>query len=117
MLVEDQANFRHLMTTLISRQPDLEVVAEAGSLTEVRKLADTVSLDVAVLDFGLPDGDGADLISELRRGNPGVKVLILSATLDPRNTAKARDAGADEIMDKFFPLDEVLRTVRRLAGA
>jgi DNA-binding NarL/FixJ family response regulator len=116
MLVEDQANFRRLMTTMLSRQADLELVGEAGSLTEARKLADTVSFDVAVLDFGLPDGDGADLIAELRRANPGVRVLILSASLDPRNFAKARDAGADEIMDKLFALDEVLGSVRRLAG-
>ena len=115
MLVEDQTDFRRLIIALLSRYPDLKVVAEAGSLTEARKLADTVSFDVAVLDFGLPDGDGADLIAELRRANPGVRVLILSASLDPRNVAKARDAGADEIMDKLFPLDEVLGSVRRLA--
>jgi DNA-binding NarL/FixJ family response regulator len=116
MLVEDQTDFRRLIIALLSRHPDLRVVAEAGSLAEARKLADTISVDVAVLDFGLPDGDGADLIAELRRANPGVRVLILSASLDPRNVAKARDAGADEIMDKLFPLDEVLGSVRRLAG-
>jgi DNA-binding NarL/FixJ family response regulator len=115
MLVDDQADFRRLMVTFLNRQPDLEVVAQAGSLTEARQLAETVSFDVAVLDLGLPDGDGADLIAELRRENPGVTVLILSASLDPASIEKARWAGADEIMDKLSSPNEVLGTVRRLA--
>ena len=103
MLVEDKTEFRQLMEILLSRQPDLEVVAQAGSLTETRELANSVSFDVAVLDLGLPDGDGGDLISELRAANPGAAVLILSASLDPTNIEKATQAGADVILDKLSP--------------
>jgi DNA-binding NarL/FixJ family response regulator len=116
MLVEDDADFRRLMASLFGRQSDLEVVAQTGSLSEARKLAEMVSFDVAVLDLGLPDGDGADLIAVLRRGNPGVRVLIVSASLDPASIEKARRAGADEIMDKFSSFDEILSTVRGLGG-
>jgi two-component system response regulator DesR len=116
MLVEDDADFRRLMASLFDRQSDLELVAQAGSLAEARKLADTVSLDVTVLDLGLPDGDGVDLIPELRRVNAGVAVLIFSASLNPASIEKATRVGADEIMDKFSPLEEVLSTVRRLGG-
>jgi DNA-binding NarL/FixJ family response regulator len=117
LLVEDQANFRRLMVALLARQPDLEVVAQAGSLTEARRNAAEVSFDVAVLDLGLPDGNGADLISDLRGSNPGVAVLILSASLDPASLERAAEAGADEIMDKFAPLEDILGTVRRLGTA
>ena len=58
MLVEDQADFRHLIATLLGRQQDLEVVAQAGSLAEARSHAAAVEFDVAVLDPGLPDGTG-----------------------------------------------------------
>jgi two-component system response regulator DesR len=116
MLVEDDADFRRLMASLFDRQSDLELVAQAGSLAEARKLADTVSLDVTVLDLGLPDGDGVDLIPELRRVNAGVAVLIFSASLNPASIEKATRVGADEIMDKFSPLEEVFSTVRRLGG-
>ncbi len=44
---------------------------------------------MAVLDLGLPDGNGADLIAELRRASPGVGVLILSASLDSKNYEKS----------------------------
>ena len=114
MLVENQADFRHLMATLLGRQADLEVVAQAGSLAEARRHAATVKFDVAVLDLGLPDGNGADLIAELRRASPGVGVLILSASLDAKNLEKATEAGADGMLDKLASPGEVLAAIRRL---
>ena len=116
MLVEDQADFRHLMATLLGRQADLEVVAQAGSLAEACTHAAAVEFDVAVLDLGLPDGNGADLISELRRAGPGVGVLILSVSLDAKNLEKATQAGADEILDKLAAPGEVLEAIRRIGA-
>ena len=114
MLVEDQADFRRLMVALLARQPDLEVVAQAGSLTEARRHAAEVSFDVAVLDLGLPDGNGADLIADLRGSNPDAAVLILSASLDSASLEKAAEAGANEIMDKLATPVELIGTIRRL---
>ena len=114
MLVEDQPDFRRLMVALLARQPDLEVVAEAGSLTEAREHAAEVSFDVAVLDLGLPDGNGADLISDLRGTNPDAAVLILSASLDPASLERATEAGASEIMDKLSTPGELIGAIRRL---
>ena len=114
MLVDDHADFRHLMTALLAREPDLEVVAQAGSLAEARSHAAAVRFDVAVLDLGLPDGNGADLIAELRRASPGVGVLILSASLDAKNLEKATEAGADGMLDKLASPGEVLAAIRRL---
>jgi DNA-binding NarL/FixJ family response regulator len=99
MLVEDQADFRYLMATLLGRYPDLELVAEADSLAKARMHATTTSFDVVVLDLGLPDGSGTDLIAELRSANPDTAVLVLSASLNPGSLVKASEAGADEILD------------------
>jgi DNA-binding NarL/FixJ family response regulator len=116
MLVEDQVDFRHLVATLLGRQQDLEVVAQAGSLAEARRHAAAVEFDVAVLDLGLPDGNGADLISELRSASPGVRVLILSASLDAKNLKKATDAGAEEMLDKLAAPGYVLGAIRRIGA-
>lgn len=115
MIVEDNADFRALMEVLLLRQPDIKLVSQAGSLAEARANAAGSEPDVAVLDLGLPDGDGVDLIADLRRSNPDVGVLILSAALDVATFERA--AGADEIMDKLASLDEILGTVRRLGNA
>ena len=117
MLVEDHPDFRDLMEVLLGSQSDINLVAQAGSLAEARNLAVRFDFDVAVLDLGLPDGDRVDLIADLRQANPDVGVLILSASLDPAGIEKATHLGADEIMDKLAPLDEVLATVRRLGNA
>jgi DNA-binding NarL/FixJ family response regulator len=116
MIVEDHADFRELMDVLLSNQPDIKLIAQAGSLAEAREQVARFELDVAVLDLGLPDGSGADLIADLRWSNPDVGVLVLSATLDPAGIENARSAGADEILDKLTPVDEVLATVRRLGN-
>ena len=114
-IVEDNADFRALMEVLLNGQPDIELVSQAGSLAEARAHTASSEPDVAVLDLGLPDGDGADLIADLRRSNPDVRVLILSATLDVATFEKATNA--DELMDKLASLDEILGTVRRLGNA
>ena len=115
MVVEDQADVRHLLASWIDQEPDLEVVAQAGSLDEARyQASSSQGCDVAVVDLGLPDGNGADLIGELRQLCPGCTVLILSASLNPSSLARASEAGAEEIMDKFAALEEVVDAIRRL---
>ncbi len=69
-----------------------------------------------VLDLGLPDGNGADLIGELREANPWEAVLIMSASLHPTNIERAMRAGAAEVLDKLSPPAEVVGTVRRLGA-
>ena len=114
MHVEDHADFRDLMQILLDGQSDIEVVAQAGSLVEARAQAASSEFDVAVLDLGLPDGNGLDLIPDLRQANPGVGVLILSANLDPAGSERTTGTGADEILDKLAPVEAVLDSVRKL---
>ena len=117
MLVDDHPDFRDLMVTLLESQPDLEVVAQAGTMAEARSQAAASSFDVVVLDLGLPDGNGADLIGELREASPGGAVLVMSASLHPTNIERAMREGADEVLDKLSPPAEVVGTVRRLGNA
>jgi two-component system, NarL family, response regulator DevR len=114
MHIEDHANFRDLMRILLNSQSDMEVVAQAGSLDEARAQVASSEIDVAVLDLSLPDGNGLDLIPELRQANPDVGVLILSANLDPAGPVRAPGTGADEILDKLAPVEAVLDSVRKL---
>jgi DNA-binding NarL/FixJ family response regulator len=71
-------------------------------------------LDVAVVDLGLPDGYGADLIGELREAHPHAQALVLSANLERANTARAVGHGAAGVLSKTAHLGEVLKAVRRL---
>jgi DNA-binding NarL/FixJ family response regulator len=120
MLVEDHAAFRQALTILLSNDPELEVVAQAGSLAEARELLDGEGLegglDVAVLDLALPDGDGGELLGELRRSSPGVRIMVLSATVWAGHVEELRRAGADAVFDKVRSYWTIAEDVRRLAG-
>ena len=115
MLVEDHIAFRQSLASLLSREPDLEVVAQAGSLAEAREVLDN-RLDVAVLDLALPDGDGRDLIGELRQRNAGISVLVLTVMLGPSHLDEVLKAGADAVLHKVASPTTIVEEVRRLAG-
>jgi DNA-binding NarL/FixJ family response regulator len=102
MLVEDHAAFRQALTILLSADPELEVIAQGGSLAEVRAALDG-GLDVAVVDLALPDGDGRELIGELRRSSPAIRIIVLSATVWAADVEEIRRAGADVVFDKVRP--------------
>jgi DNA-binding NarL/FixJ family response regulator len=93
-------------------QPDIEVVGVAGTLAEAREMLEGV--DVAILDRNLPDGDGLELISELRKASPDAKVLVMSAFAALTNPQEALEAGADRVLSKLASSDEVLATIRDL---
>jgi DNA-binding NarL/FixJ family response regulator len=112
MLVEDHIAFRQSLALLLSREPDLEVVAQAGSLAQARQMLDS-RLDVAVLDLGLPDGDGRELIGELRRRNAGISILVLSVMLGPSHLEEVLKAGADAVLHKVA---SPLQSSRRLGA-
>jgi two-component system response regulator DesR len=116
MLVEDHTAFRQALALLLSHEPDLEVVAQAGSLAEARQALLEGRLDVAVLDLALPDGDGSELIGELRRRNPGVSIVVLSAAMGPGDLDEAIEARADAVLDKIESISTIAYEVRRLGG-
>ena len=115
MLVEDHHSFRQALAFLLGREPDLEIVAQAGSLAQARELFDW-RLDVAVVDLTLPDGDGRELFAEPRRSNPGVSVVVLSATIEAGHVEEVLRAGADAVPDKVEAPLIIAEEVRRLAG-
>ena len=110
LLVDDRADFRQAFTALLEGQPDLEVVGTAGSLAEGRTMLQGV--DVALLDRGLPDGDGLDLIGELRAANPDARVFVISSTEEEIHPTDAIEAGADGVIDKFDTPERVFAAIR-----
>ena len=110
LVVEDNVSFRNALVSLLERQPDLEVVATAGSLSEARTILEGV--DAALLDRGLPDGDGLKLVGELRNVNPDVRVFVISSTTEVIHPRDAIEAGADGVIDKFDTPERVFAAIR-----
>jgi two-component system KDP operon response regulator KdpE len=89
---------------------DYEVLA-AGSIAEGTKKAAADSPDIIVLDLGLPDGDGKDLIRAVRQWSD-VPILVLSAREREADKIEALDLGADDFVNKPFGVGELMARIR-----
>ncbi|AJW41531.1 sensor histidine kinase [Rhodococcus sp. B7740] len=86
-------------------------VVSAASGGEALRVAANFHPDIVILDLGLPDIDGIDVIAGLR-GWSDVPILVLSARTDSADTVEALDAGADDFVTKPFGMDELLARLR-----
>lgn len=109
LIVDDEAAIRRfLRSTLIAEGFDVEEAADLGA---ARALLTNARFDLAVLDLGLPDGNGADLITDLQAaGSPAI--IVLSALDDEPRKVAALDAGADDFVAKPFGVAEFMARVR-----
>lgn len=109
LVIEDEPAIRRfLRATLVANGYE---VLEAGTIHAGLTLALGESPDVVVLDLGLPDGDGLDLLKTLRQSS-AVPVLVLSARDAESAKVAALDAGADDYMTKPFGADELMARLR-----
>jgi two-component system, OmpR family, KDP operon response regulator KdpE len=97
-----------LSPVLISQGCDVTVALSAA---EGLERARSGRFDVVLLDLGLPDADGKDLIVPLKRLNP-MAILILSARHQEKEKVEALDAGADDYLNKPFGIEELLARIR-----
>jgi two-component system nitrate/nitrite response regulator NarL len=118
LLVEDHVSFRQALAFMFEREPEFEVVGEAGSVAEVRELpaASLRGAEVAVVDLALPDGDGLELIEAFTSAQPQIMTLVLSASLEPGRFARAVEAGAAGVLEKDALPDEIGDALVRIAG-
>lgn len=115
LVVDDHALFRQPLALMLEREPDMTVVAQAGTLAEARQaLGGAQPVDVALVDLLLPDGDGVELIRDLRVLNPHVLVLVVTAVADRRRWAEAIEAGAAGVLHKSASLDRIIEAIRRV---
>jgi len=109
LIVEDEAAIRRFVRMALQSE-GLEV-HEAESLQRGIIEAGTRRPDLIVLDLGLPDGDGVDLIREVRTWSE-TPILVLSARTDEDDKVVALDSGADDYLVKPFGTPELLARVR-----
>ena len=116
LLVEDHASFRQTLALVFDGEPDFEVVAQAGTVAEAREVMGDSDADLGVVDLSLPDGEGVELIEDLRQANPHFAALVLTASLDRAEHARAVEAGAAGVLHKSADMDQILDATRRLAA-
>lgn len=114
MIVDDHEIVREGLRASLSRIPDVEVVAEAGSGKEALRRVRQTLPDVAIVDLRLPDMRGEDLTKELTRDFPSTAVIILSTYLSEETVRGALEAGAAGYVTKSAGLPELTAALDRV---
>jgi two-component system response regulator DesR len=114
LLADDQALVRGALATLLSLEPDMEVVAEVGRGDQVVAAARDAKPDVALLDVEMPGLDGIAATQALHDAMPEVRVLIVTTFGRPGFLRRALQAGASGFVVKDTPARQLAEAVRRV---
>ncbi|QDZ16266.1 response regulator transcription factor [Humibacter ginsenosidimutans] len=115
LLADDQALVRGALATMLSLEPDIEVVAEVGRGDEIVPAALETRPDVALLDVEMPGQDGITAAAELRDRMPGIRVLMVTTFGRPGYLRRAMRAGVAGFVVKDTPAKRLAAMVRDVA--
>lgn len=115
LLVDDDAPFRQRLTVLLQRRGF--AVTAAGSLSEARVEAIRVKPTHAVVDMRLDDGNGLDLVTELRAISPEIRIVVLTGYGNLATAVAAVKAGAVDYLAKPADPEDIVRALSADAGA
>lgn len=116
IVVDDDVVLRRRLSAILAAAGDFEVLGEAGSVAEALRLTARAP-QLALVDLGLPDGHGIEVITSLRECSPASKALVISVFEDRASVLGAFRAGADGYLLKDTPDEQVLAHVREtMAG-
>ena len=109
LVVEDDAPIRNLITTTLKTQ-DYKYIA-AATASEALHQATSNAPDVMLLDLGLPDLDGIEVIRRIRSWS-AIPIIVISARSEDSDKIEALDSGADDYLTKPFSVEELLARLR-----
>lgn len=106
LTVEDSKPIRHFIDFLLRREG--YSVQQAQNLSEARQILQKNPVNLTVLDLGLPDGCGLDLIPDIKRKNGHSRIIILTVRNDRETKKMAFNLGADAFLTKPFEAEELI---------
>ena len=112
LLADDHQLVRDALRLMLDSEPDIQVVGQASSGTEVLRLARQITADIVCMDIAMPGLNGIETTEQLMAVCPNVKVIGLSAYADQRFILDMLQAGAVGYVTKADAGDELLRAIR-----
>ncbi len=110
LIVDDEPAIRRFLRTSLGAEGYDLVEAESGE--QALQLLSRNTVDLLVLDLGLPGTGGFEIIRQLREEGSAIPIVVLSSRTDERGKVKALDLGADDYVTKPFGVDELLARIR-----
>jgi DNA-binding NarL/FixJ family response regulator len=116
LVVDDHDLFRTGLSSLLSAEPDIEVVAQASGGRMAVRLAAELQPDVVLMDVRMPDMSGPDATREILKRDLNVRVLALTVASDDRDVAAVLEAGAVGFLAKDTPIDSLVVAIHAAAN-
>ena len=115
ILVDDHQIVRDGIKSLITDDPNINIITEASSASELRDKLETYRPDVILMDINLPDSTGIELTKELKELKPEIKVLILSMHMGEDFIVNAIEAGAKGYLPKTTSKKELITAINTIS--
>ena len=117
LIADDHVMFRDGLRRVFEEDPLLEVIGEAENSAEALAKSADLRPDVVILDLVMPPGrDAVETVGELKRRNPDVKILILTARSEDEYALRCLRAGADGYLTKINASAEVIHAINKVYG-
>ena len=113
-IVEDDPYWQQAIRTIIERRAEYRIVAACGNLAQALRAVQETPFDLMIVDLGLPDGDGLDLVREMRRRTMEAPILMLTARRRVEDRVIGLSSGADDYLVKPFAVPEMRARVTAL---
>jgi DNA-binding NarL/FixJ family response regulator len=114
LLVEDEPEFLRAYCEAVAMEPTFTIAGAVTTFAAASALLDHAVADVLVIDLGLPDGRGADLIRRAVRQRPDCDALVVTVFGDDQHVIEAIEAGATGYLLKGSPPAELVRCIKEL---
>lgn len=114
LIADDHAVVRQGLIQIVSDTSDIVVSDEASNGREVLAKISKNKYDVVVLDVGMPDFSGLDILNEIKKENPKLPVLMLSIYPEEQYAVRALKAGASGYLTKKVAPEELIRAIRKV---
>ena len=115
-IADDHAVLRESLAALLATQPDMEVIAKAGSGEEALEIARRLRPDVLLLDLFMPGGDGFEVLRTLDRTGVNVSSVVLTASENQADYVQVVQLGARGLVLKADPPDKLFGAIRLVAA-
>jgi DNA-binding NarL/FixJ family response regulator len=116
IIADDHPLLRQALRNILEKQPDFEVIAEAGDGEEVIELATQLIPDVVIMDISMPKINGLEATRQIEAKCPRIAILVLTIHSDSEHILSILQAGARGYLTKSVYGNEVINTIRALVS-
>ena len=116
LLLEDISTVQFFIRNALSALPKPHTLLTAGSVAEARSLIRDRTIDLFIVDIGLPDGDGIDFLCEMAVIQPQATAILITSSPSEDNRARAEQLGIVQVLSKPIQRDKLVSAISKLLG-